>query len=312
MILYLRTKATHALAAMLMTVALAVFSMPKFGEARETYDQKKNFEISASAIHQFDADLDGGGDFNVNRYFFQLDWTKRVSDTLRTGVGFHYDFHDYSFSEYATSRPLTTLDHLQSLGLGTSIIYTINQDWRLIVIPSIEASAESNADLEDSLIYGSIVSAGYRVTPTLLIGTGIGIFNRLEEVSYFPLVFIDWRITEQLRLSNPFQGGPSGPAGLELSYVLDESLELACGGAYRSFRFRLDDEGPASDGVFQEKTVPVWGRVTVKPGSNIKIDANAGAFLSGRFTIEDRNGHEISEEQYDAAPFLALTVSLMF
>ncbi len=180
------------------------------------------------------------------------------------------------------------------------------------MIPSIEASGESDADLGDSLIYGSIVSAGYRVNPNLLIGTGIGIFSRLEEVSYFPLVFIDWRFTEQLRLSNPFQGGPSGPAGLELSYFLDKSWELACGGAYRSFRFRLNDESPASNGVFQEKTVPVWGRVTMKPGSHLKIDVNAGAFLAGRFTIEDRNGHDISEEQYDAAPILALTVSMMF
>jgi len=85
---YLKTRVTHALAAMLMTIALAVCSMPKIGEARETYDQRKNLELSASAIHQFDADLDGGSDFSVNRYFFQLDWTKRMSDTLRAGWAF--------------------------------------------------------------------------------------------------------------------------------------------------------------------------------------------------------------------------------
>jgi hypothetical protein len=145
-----------------------------------------------------------------------------------------------------------------------------------------------------------------------MLGAGVGIFSRLEEVSYFPMVVIDWNITEQLRLSNPFHGGPTGPAGLELSYALDQSWEIAFGGAYRSLRFRLNDEGIASNSIFQEKAVPVWGRITSRFGSQVKVDLNAGAFLSGKLKIENQDGHEISEDQYDAAPFIALTVSLTF
>ena len=307
-----RIRKSHALIVMLIAIAFFMFSIPKLAEAFEMYGQRKNFKLSVSAIRQFDTNLDEGGDFNVNRYLFQLGWDKRISDTLNAGISFNYDLHDYFFSNPAALEYLTKLKNLQSFGLGTRIMYKINEDWRLIVIPSIEASKESDADLEDSLIYGGIFSAGYRVSPDLMIGTGFGIFSRLEEVSYFPIVFINWEITDRLRLSNPFSGGPTSPAGLELSYTFNKSWEIACGCGYRSYRFRLKDEGVASNGILQEKAVPVWGRITLRSGSLVKVDLNTGALLLGKLKIEDQDGHEIDEDQYDAAPFIALTVSLMF
>jgi hypothetical protein len=126
------------------------------------------------------------------------------------------------------------------------------------------------------------------------------------------VVFINWEITDRLRLSNPFDSGPTSPAGLELSYTFNKSWEIACGGGYRSYRFRLKEEGIASNGILQEKAVPVWGRITMRSGSLVKVDLNTGAFLLGKLKIEDQDGHEIGEDQYDAAPFIALTVSLMF
>jgi hypothetical protein len=302
----------HELTILLLSIACVVFSIPKVAEALEMNEQRKNFKLFASAVYQFDANLDRGRDFKVNRYFLGLDWNKRISDTFHAGLSFHYDLHDYSFSGPAPLENLKTLKNLQSLGLGTRIMYSINEDWRVVIIPSIESSAESDADLGDSLIYGGILSASYRVNPDLMIGAGVGIFNRLEEISYFPLVVINWKISEHLRLSNPFSGGPTGPAGLEFSYILDKSWEIACGGAYRSFRFRLNDEGIGRNGIFQEKAVPVWGRVTWRSESQVNVDLNAGAFLSGKLKIEDQDGHQINEDHYDVAPFVAVSVSLTF
>ena len=58
--------------------------------------------------------------------------------------------------------------------------------------------------------------------------------------------------------------------------------------------------------------MPVWGRVTLKSGSLVTVDLTTGAFLSGKLKIEDQDGHEISEDQYDTVPFIALSVSLTF
>jgi hypothetical protein len=309
---HLRRRKYRVLTIMLFTIAFVVCSIPTAAEALEMYGQRKSFKLSASAIHQFDTNLDRGGDFLVNRYMVRFNWNKKLSDTLDVGISLNYDLHDYSFSEDTSFGQLKTWDNLQSIGFGTRIMYKIDKDWRLVIIPSIGYSGEAGADWGESLIYGGILSAGYRVSPDLMIGAGVGIFSRLEEVSFFPMIVINWEITDQLRLSNPFSGGPTGPAGLELSYALDQKWEIAFGGAYRSLRFRLNDEGNSFNGIFQEKAVPVWGRVTLRSVSHVKIDLNAGAFLSGKLKIEDHEGHEISEDQYDAAPFIAVTVSLTF
>lgn len=310
--IHLRPINYRVLTIMLFTIAFVVFSIPAFAEGLEMYGQRKKFKLTASALRQFDTNLDNGGDFSVKRYLFRFNWNKKMSDTVSVGVGLSYDVHDYSFPAETSFGQLRPWDNLQSIGLGARIMYAIDEDWRLVIIPSIGFSGESGADWGKSLIYGGILSAGYRASPDFMIGAGVGIFSRLEEVSYFPMVIIKWTITDRLRLSNPFSGGPTGPAGLELSYSLDQIWEIAFGGAYRSLRFRLGDEGNAINGIFQEKGVPVWGRITLRSGSQVKMDLNAGVFFSGKLKIEDRDGHAISEDQYDAAPFLALTVSLMF
>jgi len=308
----MRKRISIILTIVLFTITFVELSIPKGAEALEMYGQRKKIKLTASAIHQFDTNLDNGGDFDVNRYLFRFDWNEKMSDTMSVGVGLSYHVHDYSFSTETSFGQLRPWDNLQSIGLGARIMYAINENWRLVIIPSIGFSGESGADWGESLIYGGILSAGYRASPNLMIGAGVGIFSRLEEVSYFPMVVINWKITERLRLSNPFSGGPTGPAGLELSYAIEKRWEIACGGAYRSLRFRLNDDGIANNGIFQEKGLPVWGRLTLRAGSNVKVDLNAGAFLSGKLKIEDQKGGVIREDQYDAAPFAALTVSINF
>jgi len=294
---------------------LFVFScltVPAFAETGQDYKQRKNISLTALAIHQFNSDLDNGGDLSVNRYFLQIDWDKRISDTVYTGLSLQYNLNDYSFSETASLWRLKAFEQVHSLGLGIKFMYNIDRDWRIFIVPSIEFSGESGAQVNDSLIYGGIVATAYRISPDLSIGAGVGVFSRLEEISSFPMIVIDWKITEKLRLSNPFRGGPSGPAGLELSYAINKSWEMGVGGAYRSFRFRLNDEGITSKGIFQDRSVPVWGRLSWDHGLRAKIAISAGAFVAGKMKIEDQDGNEITEDNYNTAPFVALTVSIMF
>lgn len=287
-------------------------TVPALADTGKDYKQKKNISLTALAIHQFNSNLDNGGDVSINRYFFQFDWNKRISNTVYTGISLHYNLHDYSFGESASLLELKTLEKVHSLGLGINLMYTIDEEWRLFVVPSLEFSGESGAQVNDSLIYGGIVATAYRVSPDLSIGAGVGIFSRLEEISVFPLIVIDWKITDKLRLSNPFRGGPSGPAGLELSYAINRSWEVGIGSAYRSFRFRLNDEEVASQGIFQERAIPVWGRLSWNSGARVKFDFNAGAFFAGKMKIEDQDGNELTEDNYNTAPFAAVTVSINF
>jgi len=85
-------------------------------------------------------------------------------------------------------------------------------------------------------------------------GGRAGVVPPHGETKGFPYIAVDWKITDDLRLSNPFARALR-PAGLELSYGSLIAGDRG-GGAYRSFRFRLDDSGVAPNGVGElESTV---------------------------------------------------------
>ena len=132
-------------------------------------------------------------------------------------------------------------------------------------------------------------------------------FRRIEKTWVFPFLSLDWAITENLRLTNPLRAGPTGPAGLELSYTFNHDWVLGAGGAYRDVRFRLDDEGVAPDGVGQESAIPAWLRVSKEFGESFSIDLYAGYAFAGNLRLEDKVGDRFASKEYDSTPFLAFS-----
>jgi hypothetical protein len=156
-----------------------------------------------------------------------------------------------------------------------------------------------------------VLSAAYAVRPDLMLGVGTGIFERLDQSEVFPYVVVDWKINEQLRLTNPFRAGPVGPAGLELVYTPDGAGD-GCGRAYRSYRFRLDDSSVVADGIGEVDFWAPFVRVGWRLGEHYRFDINGGATVGGSIAIEDENGNQLGETDYDTAPFAGVTLSGRF
>jgi len=287
-------------------VALSQDTVMNIGQERDA-----GFSVSASYVHQFDTDIGRSGEFRLDRALIRSDWKRKMSETVTLGVGAHYDYSDYSFTGRLNDQIADPWDEVHALNLSVSALFTLDKNWKLFVAPSVGVAAGSGADWGDSMVYGGTVWASYRFSPSLTLGLGAGVFSKPEEVSAFPLIIVDWKITDRLRLANPLQAGPTGPAGLELSYAFND-FTIAAGGAYRSARFRLDDHGPVSDGVGEDKSFPLWARFSAKLGKAGTLGLYGGAMVGGKMTIEDSRGHEISDESYDASPFLAATVSFKF
>ncbi len=145
-----------------------------------------------------------------------------------------------------------------------------------------------------------------------MLGIGAGIFERLDQFEMFPYVVINWQINEQFRLTNPFPAGPVGPAGVELVYAPVNSLEVGIGGAYRSYRFRLDDSSMVADGIADMTFWAPFLRVGWKLDEDYRFDVNTGLLMDGSLTIEDADGHELGETDFDAAPFVGVTLKGKF
>ena len=302
---------TYLLLTLFVLLSTAAVALSQDTVMNTNQERDAGFSVSASYIHQFDTDIGRSGEFSLDRALIRSDWKKKMSETVTLGIGANYDYSGYSFAGRLNDQIADPWDEIHALNLSVSALFTLDKNWKLFVAPSVGVAAESGADWGDSLVTGGIAWASYRFSPSLTLGLGAGVFSKPEEVSAFPLIIVDWKITDRVRLANPLQAGPTGPAGLELSYTFND-FTIAAGGAYRSARFRLDDHGPVSNGAGEDKAFPLWARFSAKLGKAATVGLYGGAMVGGKMTIEDSRGHEISDESYDASPFLAATISLRF
>ena len=273
---------------------------------------KTMIRFSYTPIYQFETDLDSGGSFDVQRHFLRFDASRFIDRHWTVGLGLSLDYERWNFSGIKGLAGVDLWDEIFRPGVSLPVFYSTGGKWRFGIIPSVEFAGASGAEASESLSYGAVLSAAYAVRPDLMLGLGTGIYERLDQSEVFPFVVIDWKISETLRLTNPFRAGPVGPAGLELVYAPDDSWEAGLGGAYRSYRFRLDDSSAVADGIGEVDFWAPFLRMGWRMGEHYRLDINAGAMLNGSITIEDENGNQLGESDYDAAPFVGLTLKGQF
>lgn len=266
------------------------------------------YRFSYTPIYQFATDLDSGGEFDVQRHLLRFDVSRSIDRHWMVGIGLSFDYERWDFSNVPGLSGVDPWDEIFRPGISIPIFYRSAANWRFGIVPSIEAAGASGAETDESLAYGTVLSAAYAFGPNLTLGLGGGIFRRLDETEVFPFVVIDWTINDRLSLRNPFRAGPVGPAGLELVCRLGDALEVGAGGAYRSYRFRLDDSSAIPDGIGEVEFWAPFLRAGWRLGPHYELDLHGGALLGGSITIENADADEVGATDYDPAPFLALTV----
>ena len=298
-------------------LVLATMAVPGLADAQSTDSGKGNrpktmVRFSYTPIYQFETDLDSGGSFDVQRHFLRFDISRFINRQWTVGLGLSFDYERWDFSGIAGLSGIDPWDEIFRPGISLPVFYSTGGKWRFGIIPSIEFAGASGAEASESLSYGAVLTAAYAFGPDLMLGLGTGIFERLDQSDVFPFVVIDWKINNRLRLTNPFRAGPVGPAGLELVYAPDDSWEMGMGGAYRSYRFRLDDSSAVADGIGEVDFWAPFLRVGWRVGEHYRFDINGGAMVGGSITIEDENGNQLGETDYDTAPFVGVTLKGQF
>ncbi|BBO77626.1 hypothetical protein DSCW_50430 [Desulfosarcina widdelii] len=273
---------------------------------------KYAFSFSYTPVYQFETDLDSGGEFDVERHFFRFDVTRIVNRQWAVGLGLSFDYERWDFSGIDGLAGIDLWDEIVRPGISLPIAYTTANQWRLMVIPSVEFAGASGAETDESLSYGAVISAMHAVGPNLKIGVGAGVFNRLDEWEAFPFLAIDWKIDDRFKVSNPFRAGIAGPAGLELVYTPTDRLELGVGGAFRSYRFRLDDSNAVPDGIGEVEFWAAFLRIGWRLGESYRLDINGGACIDGKISIDDEDGNDLGETGTDTAPFVGITLKGRF
>ena len=286
---------------------------------RPPFEEGISWRGSAGNLWQFAGDIDGGGEFSVNRTYVQAAFENKVSPMFSWGGGIstEVDAYDFSgagdFQNAAGGTPWTTT---VDLTLKASMKLNLDRNWQVRASFFCGWAGEHDSVFDDSFTVGGIIGAAYRFDETLTLGFGTLISDRLEDgLLIIPSVIVDWKITSKLTLSN-VRGAASYPtnAGAELVYAFGKTTSLSLGARYEYRRFRLDGEGalPTRGGVGTERSLPTWLRFEYKPAPNIRLHLVGGISFGEKLELQNRNGETVAEQDVDPMPFIAFFAGIRF
>ncbi|MGD8352588.1 MAG: hypothetical protein PVJ01_00360 [Pseudomonadota bacterium] len=293
------------------TAFAVTLCVPQSGPAQGYRPPEKDFGLilSLAFTEQLETDL-GESRFEASRRQFKAEKSLVKNRGIISKVNISHAVSDYLFSGPAADPWSDPWGQIKNTDAGLSLILAGSGNWSWFMAATLDWSWEKGADTGEGLVYGIILSRSYAKSSDRRIGLGVGVFEGLEETKIFPYPTVSWRLKENLTLQNPLSAGPAGPAGLELVFNASENWELGTGGAYRSFRFRLDKEGIAPEGIGEITGVPAWVRASWQASPKLEVGLYTGAILAGETTIEDSEGRKLQSRHFNPAPLAAFTLKL--
>jgi hypothetical protein len=270
--------------------------------------------IDVGVVHQFSTDLsDVDGAFSVNRYFIEPSVGYAWDQRNRVSVSFGFGESDYDFSSVTMVNGSEPWGRIQDYHLSVPIRFSATERTNVYLRPTVRSFAEDGASMNDGRTEGLIAGISWTLSETLTIGPGLGWFTKLGGGSRaFPILIIDWAITDRLSLTTGRGLAASQGPGLALNYRLSDKWRLALTGRIESTRFVLNEQSPAPADYGKDASLPLLFSVDYQPWPMVSIGAFVGFEFDGQLRLEDEERRVIEQEDYDVAPFVGLVLRSRF
>ena len=264
--------------------------------------------LTAAYAWQGESDLNGGGNFRVDRGVLEFKTATRLGPRWFAGISFGYGEDRYRFND--TTTGFSPWQDIRTLQFGLPLRYLVNSQWVFFGLPVLRFSAEDGASLSDGDEYGVIAGASYRFNDRLSVGPGLGVFRGIgNEEDLFPVLFINWRMTDTLSLETGRGLAATRGPGLALKWRPLDRWEFGLAARYEKYRFRVDD---SAGSIGQDKSVPIIATAGWRSGPVFSVTALAGVESSGILRLENSDGVFIAEQSYSTAPIAGLVASFQF
>lgn len=288
--------------------ALIVLTLPVAGKADSKPAATWRSTLTAAYAWQGDSDFNEGGRFRVDRGVVEFKASTRITRRLFGGFSIGYGEDRYRFSD--TANNFSPWQDIRTLQFGLPLRYLVNDKWVFFGLPVLRYAAEDGASLSDGREYGLIAGASYRFNAQLSIGPGLGGFRGIGgENDPFPVLFIDWRMTETLSLETGRGLAATRGPGLALKWRPLDRWEFGLAARYEKYRFRLAD---TASNIGQDKSVPIIATAGWRSSPAFRITALAGVEASGVLRLENSAGTFIAEQSYSTAPIAGVVASFQF
>jgi hypothetical protein len=276
--------------------------------------------IQAGYQGEFETDTDGGDEFESWRVGLGGDFGGPINDAVLVGFHANYQHADYDFNldngsfpspAYGTNElPKEPWGGIDTIDLMPTTTILIGDRFSVVGAVPIRWSGEVGTD-RNGFAAGISALAGWQVVDSFSVGLGIGVTSQIEDnADVFPVIVLDWQVTDSLRLAtegNWIQGGNAG-----LFWGPNETVSVSFSIGYERNRFRLDDNGtlPDTNGIGEITAVPIEFGLRLRFIEGAYFDLRVGLGVAGRFRVEDDRGHKLYDQNYDPAPRLRLGLTI--
>ena len=257
--------------------------------------------------------LSGGGRFDVSQFGFNASLGYQEQPSNRMAFSLSYQQRAYEFQSLGRWMGAQPWDQVHFLSLSLPIRRQLTPDWSMMFIPTLRTMVEDLSDADQNMTGGGIAGFSYQISPRLRLGPGFGVLTQLEDdPSFFPVIVVDWDISDQWRLSTGRGAGASQGPGLTLSYDWNDSWDFLLSGRYERFRFRTDRQGTKAHGIGEDQSGSIYLMAAYAMLPNAKLNLFTGGHFGGSLSVEDDSGHQISERNYGFAPLIGFNLDARF
>ena len=236
-------------------------------------------------------------------------WNRRNSIGLSVGGG----AASYAFADLTVIGDGAPWEDIEDTRISLVGRFGFGEKGAIIIVPSARYNGEDDSKTSDGRTWGLFAAAAWRLSEDLTIGPGIGVFSRLENgTRVFPILVIDWNISERWNLSTGRGLASSQGPGLNLSYKLNEAWSLGVAARYENVEFRLDDKGTAPGGVGRDQSMPLVAMANWNPNKVFGLSVFAGIELNGELRLKNALDEVVGESDYDPAAVFGVTFELRF
>jgi hypothetical protein len=272
------------------------------------------WDVAAGAVSQLSADLsDGSGDVSITRGFVGggpgYAWDRDTSISVSLGVS----SADYDFSSDALIEGRKAWGRIDEYRLSVPMRFSPTEKMRAIIIPSIRTSAESGGSASDGRSEGVLAGFSWTFSDSLSIGPGFGWFSDVgDETTAFPIILVDWKITDTLSLTTGRALASSQGPGLSLDYKMDQKWSFGLTAGYEQSRFALDQQEGRVAQVGEDSSAPLLLVANYSPWPMTTLTAVVGAEFGGSLSLEDGRGQKLAETDVDTAMVIGLSFQSRF
>jgi hypothetical protein len=268
--------------------------------------------------NQFETSTDRGDEFDSWRLGLGGGFGGPINESILVGLdlGYRHESWDFNLDNGSppvyggTALPREPWNPINVVDLVPHSSVLVGSRVAVDVGVPIRWAGESGSD-ENGFAAGVSALVRWFVNDDVTLGAGIGVTSALEDdAETFPLVSLDWRINERMRLRT--EGGWLQGGKTTFFWGPSETIRLRASAGYERTRFRLDDNGNAADrnGIGEVTQVPIEVGLRLQPLPGATFDFHVGLAVAGRLRVETDGGRKLYDQAFDPAPLVGFRLTI--